>query len=116
MSEFLSICGFCLLFSLPICLIAWGLGRKRVHWNVFDFLVVVLPCGLWMFLAGTELRPKSLSNLFEVIYLAMGVPLAPIFRLIVGKRMNEKVVAAILLIVACGAGAIIYFLVPCLPE
>jgi hypothetical protein len=102
--------------SLPVCIVTWILGRKRVHWNLFDFLVLVLPYAAWWTLDATIHRPKSLANLGELLYLGLAVALFPTIRLVVARRLNEKLVATILLTVACLVAAGIYLLVPCLPE
>jgi hypothetical protein len=108
--------GLFLLPAVPVCVAIWLLGRNRVHWNRFDFLVLVLPYIAWLALLCTNLCSKSMSNVGEAFYMGMAVPLAPILRLIVGRRWNGRIVAATLLIVACAVGAGIYFTVPCLPE
>jgi hypothetical protein len=59
---------------------------------------------------------KSLANLGELLYLGLAVALFPIIRLVVARRLNEKLVATILLTVACLVAAGIYLLVPSLPE
>jgi hypothetical protein len=39
---------FMVIPSLPVCLTVWFLGRKRVRWTKWDFLVVVLPYLSWI--------------------------------------------------------------------
>jgi hypothetical protein len=108
--------GLFLLPALPVCGAIWLLGRKRVRWNLFDFLVLVLPYAVWLALLCTDLRSKSMSNIGEAFFVGMAVPFAPIIRLLLPKRWNGRVVTASLLILACAVGAVIYFSVPCLPE
>jgi hypothetical protein len=55
-------------------------------------------------------------NFCEVFYLGLAVDLAPIIRLVLPKKWNGQIIAAILLIVACAVGAGIYLSVPDLPE
>ena len=53
-----------------------------------------------------NLGSKSMSNaVVEPIFLGLAVNLAPIIRLVLPKRWNGRIIAAILLIVACGVGA-----------
>ncbi len=106
-----------LIPSLPVGLADWLLGRERVQWNKSDFLVLFVPCVVWMVLSFVGGLSKSLANLIvEPFCLGLAVNLAPIIRLALPKKWNEEVVAATLLILACAAAVGIYFSVPCLPE
>ena len=105
-----------LIPSLPVCLAVWSLGRKRVQWNILDFLILLAPYLVWMALAIVGSLPKSMSNVIEILGLGLAVNLAPIIRLVLPRRWNGKMVAATLLVLACGVAAGIYFSVPCLPE
>ncbi len=120
MAEFLELIfflwGLFLLPTLPVCGAVWWFGRKRVRWNPFDFLVLVLPYAVWLGLLCTDLRCKSMSNFSEAFYAGLATPLAPIIRLVLPKAWSGKIVAATSLIVACAVAMAIYFSVPCLPE
>ncbi len=103
--------------SLPVCLVVWFLGRKRVQWNKLDYLILLVPYLAYMALAILVNLPKSLSNVaIELPCLGLAVNLAPIIRLVLSKKWNGRVVAATLLVVACAVAAGIYFSIPSLPE
>ena len=106
-----------LIPSLPVCLAIWFLGRRRVQWNKLDFLILLVPYLAYMILAIVVNLPKSLSNVgVELPCLGLAVDLAPIIRLVLPKKWNGRIIAAILPIVACTVAVGIYLSVPCLPE
>jgi len=105
-----------LIPCLPICLLVWFLGRKRVEWNGLDFVILVVPYLTWMLSAAVIDRPKSMSNVVELLCLGLAAALAPIIRLALPKTWNGKAVAAVLLLAACAVALGIYLFVPCLPE
>lgn len=105
-----------LIPSVPVCLLVWFFGRKRVQWNGLDFLILVVPYLAWMLSAAVIDRPKSMSNIVELLYLGLAAALVPIIRLVVPKAWNGKVVAMVLLIAICVVAVGLYLFLPCLPE
>ena len=100
--------------SAPIVL----LGRKRVHWHVWELLVLVFPFVVWTVLMFSNLSPgrKSLANLGEPFYFALAVPAAATVRVAVGSRVPERLIAGGLIAVMCIVAIGVFFLVPALPE
>jgi len=101
-----------LIISGPV----WFFGRRRVKWNGWDFAIVVLPFAVWGSLMIFNDTGKSLSNLVEGLIIGGVAPLAPIVRVAVGKRFNEKSVALELLIALCLVAGCLWEFVPSLPE
>jgi hypothetical protein len=107
------------LYLVPLLLLGcpvWYFGRKRVQWNHWDFAVGVLPLVVWtaaMMVNGTG---KSLSNLVEIAYLGCAVAIALNVRLLAGSRVNQRLLAAGLLIAVCLMAVALWAFVPALPE
>jgi hypothetical protein len=121
--KYIGVVGFLIpiwLFHLvPLLLISgpvWFFGRRRVKWNGWDFAIVVLPFAVWGALMIVHGTGKSLNNLIEGLIIGGVAPLAPIVRVAVGKRMNEKSVALGLLIALCLVAGSLWAFVPPLPE
>lgn len=94
------------------------LGRKRVHWRVWELLVLVLPFMVWSGLMFSELSTgkKSLANLGEPFYFAVAIPVAALVRVAVGARIPERACAGSLIALICLVAGAVFFLVPPLPE
>lgn len=107
--------GFYLTPFLPIAAAVWFFGRRRVQWNRWDFALVVLPFAVWMALMMVNSSGKSISNLAEAFWLGCAAPLAPIIRVSVGQKTNQKVLAIGMLVVVCLAAVGLWALVPGLP-
>ena len=93
------------------------LGRKRVHWGPLDFMAFVLPFGVWLVLSEfSEPTGKSLANLIEPVYFSLAIPLAALFRVIVGARVREWACSTSLVALVCLTAACVFWLTPPLPE
>lgn len=102
------------LLSAPIVFF----GRRRVHWRWWELSALVLPFGVWMLLMFSELSTgkKSLGNLAEPFYFSLAIPLAALVRVGIGTRCGERVCAGVLIGALCAIAAIVFFIVPSLPE
>jgi hypothetical protein len=92
-------------------------GRNRVHWRVWELLVLVLPFLVWHVLMLSPLSAgKSLANLGEPFYFAFAAPGAALVRILVGSRIRERACGAVLIAAVCLVAAGVFFIVPPLPE
>lgn len=97
--------------SLPIV----ALGRRRVHWRPWELLALVLPFGVWFALPYCFPQPstaKGWGNLAEPFYFSIGIPVAALLRVAIGKSVNESACAAGLIAVLCVVAAIVHFVTP----
>lgn len=99
--------------SAPILFI----GRRQIGWSPWLPLALVIPFGAWALLALLPLAvPKGLSNLVEPLWLTAAMPVLATVRVVFGKRIPEKVQAAVFLTMLSLAAAALFFFVPALPE
>jgi drug/metabolite transporter (DMT)-like permease len=101
---------------LPVAGAAWFFGRRRVQWNYWDFAIVLLPLVAWIMV--TMVNPaKSLSNLvIEVPGLGCVSSLAPLVRVAVGTRVDQRLLALGLLVALCLVAIGLGTYVPFMPE
>jgi hypothetical protein len=94
------------------------LGRWRVHWQIWELLVFVIPFVVWCILMFSDLSTgrKSLSNLVEPFYFALAIPVVALVRVAIGTHLSEQACAAGLIALVCVISAATFFLVPVLPE
>ncbi len=121
--KYLGAVGFLIpiwLFHLvPLLIIAgpvWFFGRKRAKWSMWDFAIVAIPFAVWGVLMIANDSGKSLSNLVEGLIIGCVAPLAPIIRVLIAERQNQKVLAVGLLVVLCLVATGLWAFVPGLPE
>jgi hypothetical protein len=108
-----------LLYLVPLLVVTvpvWFYGRRRVQWNRWDFAIILMPFAVWTALMIANDTGKSLSNLVEALYLGCIAPFAPISRMVVGERGNQKLVALGLLLGVCFVAFGLWAFVPGLPE
>ena len=106
-----------LLMGIVVCGPVWFLGKRRIQWTWRDYIVLVLPLTLWIILIVINGAGKSLTNaVIEPFWLGCSVPIAPLTRLIIGKRVNQKLLAISLLVILCLVATGLWMFVPCLPE
>jgi hypothetical protein len=108
--------GLYLVPLLPVAGPIWFFGRRRVQWCRWDFAVTLMPYIVWMAAMFINARDKSLSNLVEAFYLGCATSLVPIIRVLVGQRLNQKVLSVGLLVMACMTGIVLWAFAPGLPE
>jgi hypothetical protein len=105
------------VLALAICGLVWFLGKHRVQWTWIDYSSPILPVMLWIILIGIKDPGKSLANVaIDLFWLGGSVIVAPIIRLIIGKNINQKLLAIILLIILCFIAVGFWMFMPCLPE
>jgi hypothetical protein len=107
------------LYLVPLLLVAgpvWFFGRRRVQWDRWDFAIVLLPLAVWVAAMTVNDTGKSLSNLVEAMYLGCMASLAPTVRVVVGRRINQKLLAIGLLVGVCLVAIGLWAFVPGLPE
>ena len=95
------------------------LGRKRVHWQTWELLSLVIPFCLWMVVAivGLSTGAKSLANVGiepRILGLALGV--GALVRVVIGTRVTEKRAAIGILAGICVAALAVALIVPALEE
>nr|CAS02393.1 putative integron gene cassette protein [uncultured bacterium] len=91
-------------------------GRHRVGWRAWELSAFVLPFLCWLALMAINLLPKTLSNLGEVFNIAVAIPIAAIFRVVLGKRLSQNKAATGMLVALCLNAIATYLLTPALPE
>ncbi len=102
-------------YLIPLLIVAapvWLLGKMRAKWNVWDFAIIALPFCAWCF-AATMIQNWS-AALFFMTGLGVGcmASLAPIVRVVIAGRVEQKALAYSLLIVVC----LLAFVIGVLPE
>jgi hypothetical protein len=89
---------------------------KRRNVTLWDAGIFIAPFALWYALAVIGLRPKTLSNLVELLALVPVVSVVFVIRVFVGKQIPVHRRAKVAFIVACVFAILVYALVPTLPE
>lgn len=107
---------FYLVPLIPVAAPVWFFGQKRVQWNGWDFALAALPFATWAILMMVDATEKSLSNLVEAAYLGCIAIPVPIVRVVVGKKLNQKILAFVLLVGVCLVAIGLWAFVPGLPE
>jgi hypothetical protein len=92
------------------------LGRKRIFWETWEFLALVIPYFVWLGLMLSDFKPKSLSNLVEPILIGFAVPVLALLRVSLSRKMDERLLAAGLITILSLVAVAVYWVVPCLPE
>jgi hypothetical protein len=92
------------------------LGRKRIFWEPWEFLALVIPYFVWLGLMLSGLKPKSLSNLVEPILIGIAAPVLALLRIGLSRKMDERLLAAGLITILSLVAGAVYWIVPCLPE
>jgi hypothetical protein len=93
-------------------------GRKRVGWASWQLLVLFIPFCVWAVLMLSPLSTgrKSLANLGEPVYISFAIPVLALLRFAVGRRISERLYAAIFITALCVIAATVFFMVPFKPE
>jgi hypothetical protein len=113
--------GIWFMYAVPASVLSAPIvffGRKRVHWHFWELSVLVLPLQVWLLLLFSQAVPisKTLSNLGEPFYFSFAVPVAALVRVATGARVAERVLAVCLIAALCGVAAIVFLVVPPMPE
>ncbi len=105
--------GVAAVLSAPIVFF----GRRRVNWQMWALTDFVVPFIIWVCLMDSPLSVgKSLANLAEAFFVSLAVPVAALVRVAVGRAIDERICAGILLAALCCTAAMVFFIVPPLPE
>jgi hypothetical protein len=112
----LSILWLYLLYAGPasvLCALVWFLGRKKVEWYKWEYLILIAPWILYLVSLKINSTPtENAGYLFYPFIFGFAAPFVPIMRIVLGQKINQKAVAAIALILFC----IIIFLIPYIPA
>jgi hypothetical protein len=103
-----------LALTTPVVL----LGRKRVHWRVWELSALLLPFCVWAALMLSHFADgrKSLANLGEPVFISYAVPVAALARIAVGGKIRESVCSVCLIAFLCLVAAGVFCFTPPLPE
>jgi len=77
------------------------IAHKRTAWYWSNYVMPIVPFGIWAFLFNYASSGKSISNFAEGVWLGIVVTLAFIIRVIVGKRGTSRIVSLGLLCFLC---------------
>jgi hypothetical protein len=102
--------GIAALLSLPVIL----LGRHRVSWRLWELLALVLPFCVWISsgLVLSHWKTKGWGNMIEPCFFSIGIPVAAIVRVVVGRKFNETVFSIILIGFLCLVAVIVALVTP----
>ena len=106
------------LVALPLAALVALLGRKRVHWRVWELSAVIFPYGVWatLMLSPVADGRKSLANLAEFMFISYAVPVAALIRVAIGSKVRESVCSVCLITLLCLVAAGIFWFTPLQPE
>jgi hypothetical protein len=109
---------WCLHLSVafPLSLPLWFFGRNRARWFKWELTIFIVPFLVWSTFSLIDGRRKSLANLVEVLWLGGAIPVAALTRVAVGSRLNRKKLAIAMIVSLSLAGALLWALVPMMPE
>jgi len=110
-----------LSYVIPAIVIAgpiWFFGRERVHWFRWEFFSLLIPFLVWIFLASTNLRNKSLSNAgVESVIIGILIGIIQIFPVIIPEVYESRLKSAFAtLFLSIIIAVLLYFFMPTLPE
>lgn len=101
------------VLSLPMLFF----GSRRAKWSWWELSILVLPHWFWCALMLSNDSGKSIANLFaEPLQVGCFIPVAALIRVVAGHNINRKILASALILVSCLVAALIYLLMPILPE
>src|SRR6266404_4110516 len=84
-------------YLLPAALLStpfWIFGRHRARWIWWEFAILIVPYVVWVTCLFINQRGKGLQNVLEMFWLACTVPLAAMLRVLIGSRVNRKILAS----------------------
>ena len=85
------------------------LSRKRVHWQWWELLALIIPYGIFVVLMSSNFATKNPLNMFDSISIGFAIPVAALVRVAVGARIGERLCAALLMGLLCIVAVIVYF-------
>jgi hypothetical protein len=102
------------VYLIPIALIAgpvFFFGRKRADWNGWDYAILALPIVVWFVGAATVGQEKDGIEA-ESLILGCIAPLAPILRVAISRRVDQKVLAFGVVALLCALAASLVLFLP----
>ena len=121
--QFINVVGSVLLlwlfYLIPSFVIAGPIifsTLKKIKWCRYDFAMFLLPFGIWAYLMLAHGKGKGIGNLLEGLIIGFIIPLAPIIRLIIRDKMNQKDLALGLLVLLCLIAISLWAFMPGFPE
>ena len=79
-----------IILSAPL----WFFGRRKVDWNIWNFSVLIFPYWIWVALLFVADDNTTIHGLLVVAVFGAVVSLSSVVRVIVGHRLNQKLLAA----------------------
>jgi len=104
--------GALLLIAAPLLFFA----RHRVDWTLYDLATLIAPIVVWSTLMLCSSSGKSLGNLIEGLLLTALTLLAPLLRVTLGNRFNQRRLAIDLLLLLSLTAVSIWAFVPPIAE
>jgi len=105
--------GIGLILASPIVFF----GRRRVMWEWWELLAVVIPFVFWYSLMCSGWSAgKSLANLGECFYISLAIPIVASIRVWLGNKERQRGCAAVLIGLLCVVAVGVFFLTPPLEE
>lgn len=102
-----------LLLSLPVVAATW----KRWNWSFLDLVALFLPGAVWLALVATQGgRGRSLSNLAELLVLAVLVAIMAWLKDPIQRRLPSGIARYLLVLSTSGLAVAVYYCFPGLPE
>ncbi len=98
---------------LAVAFFASSLVQRRDIEHI-EYLVLIVPFLFWFALSLTGLAPKSLANIYESLFLGVGISILYTFRIVGNRRI--KFAGKLMLVTACVVAITIYIVTPVLPE
>jgi hypothetical protein len=87
-------------------------SRKRVHWQRWESLALVIPFAIFSLLMLSHFVTKNALNMFDAITIGFAVPIAALVRVIVGVRIEEEFTSGALMFFLCVIAFVVYFSTP----
>jgi hypothetical protein len=94
--------------GLPLALIV-PLSRKRVHWQRWELLALILPYSIFTVLMLSNVESKNPLNMFDATSISVAVAIAALVRVAVGTRIGERSCAILLMCLLCVVAVFVYF-------
>jgi hypothetical protein len=97
-----------LLIGVPL----WYFGQRRVQWNGYDFLIIIVP--FLAYLGGAFVLPanESFGVLVMLVWLGCFLPVVPLIRVIVGQTAWASKLSVVLLVLSCMVAVLLYWIAP----
>lgn len=88
--------------------------RARINWHRWELTEFILPFAAWA--ALQTYRPKSLSNFNECVFISGAIAVAALLRVVLARRADNGLVAALLIAAVLAFAVGVYFVTPVWPS